>query len=89
MNTDELECRIEVPETPGLRDARRSSELQEDTEPSVNRIEVPETPGLRGVKRRSEEQLLEDTEESESRIDGTCIQDNSQRRMKRRRTGVG
>ena len=89
VNTDELECRIEVLETPGLRGARRSSELQEDTVPSVNRIEVPETPGPLGVKRRSEEQLLEDTEEPEGRFDGTCIQDNSQRRTKRRRTGVG
>ena len=83
--------RIEVPETPGLRRVIRRSEeqLQEDTEASESRIEVPETPGLRGVIRRSEEQLQEDTEASESRIDGTCTQDNSLRRMKRRRTGVG
>ena len=78
---------LKVPEKPGLRGVKRSSDeqLQEDTEASVSRIEVPETPGLRGVKRRSDEQLQEDTEASESRIDGTCTQDNPLRRVKRRR----
>ena len=51
--------------------------------------EMPETPEQRGAKRRSKEQKYEDIEASESRIEGTNTQDNSSRKMKTRRTGVG
>ena len=54
-----------------------------------NVTEMPETPEQRGAKRRSDEQKYEDTEASENRLEGTSTQDNSSRKMKRRRTGVG